>query len=127
MGSEVVARRQERKFHGLSFVTGAEVTRVMAPKAPDRAKQRVREITRCAKGVNIAVHGFGTGSGSVGWGGYVGFCEMSGVLIGRTSWSGWDYGRLFGGSVGDRVVLHNWYFGFGRDWPANTAVVGRGP
>jgi len=42
---------------------------------------------------------------------------------------GCDYGPLFGGSGKDRaaVVLHNWYFGFGRDWPANMAGVGRGP
>jgi RNA-directed DNA polymerase len=45
-----VARPQERKFLGFSFTAGPEVKRVIAPKALDRFKQRVREITRRAKG-----------------------------------------------------------------------------
>jgi RNA-directed DNA polymerase len=48
-----VARRQERKFLGFSFSAGPEVRRVIAPKALDRFKQRVREITRRAKGVSM--------------------------------------------------------------------------
>src|SRR3954452_4590757 len=49
-----VARPQERKFLGFSFSAGQEVKRVIAPKALDRFKQRIREITRRAKGVSIA-------------------------------------------------------------------------
>ena len=41
-----VARPQERKFLGFSFSAGPEVKRVMATKALDRFKRRVREITR---------------------------------------------------------------------------------
>src|SRR4051794_31510889 len=48
-----VARPQERKFLGFSFTVGPEVKRVIAPKALDRFKQRIREITRRAKGVSI--------------------------------------------------------------------------
>src|SRR5437762_3890241 len=44
-----VARLQERKFLGFSFTTGPEVKRLIAPKALDRLKHRVREITRRAK------------------------------------------------------------------------------
>jgi RNA-directed DNA polymerase len=40
-----VARPQERKFLGFSFSAGPEPKRVIAPKALDRFKQRIREIT----------------------------------------------------------------------------------
>ena len=48
-----VARPQERKFLGFSFTAGPEVKRVIAPKALDRFKQRIREITGRAKGVSM--------------------------------------------------------------------------
>ena len=48
-----VARPQERKFLGFSFSAGPEVQRVIAPKALDRFKRRIREITRRAKSVSI--------------------------------------------------------------------------
>src|SRR5258706_4469371 len=48
-----VARPQERKLLGFSFSAGPEIKRMIAPKALDRFKQRIREITRKAKGVSI--------------------------------------------------------------------------
>ena len=48
-----VARPQERKFLGFSFTDGPEVKRAIAPKALVRFKERIREITRRAKGVSI--------------------------------------------------------------------------
>ena len=48
-----VARPQERKFLGFSFRVGPEVKRVIAPKALDRFKHRIREITRRAKSVSL--------------------------------------------------------------------------
>ena len=48
-GKSAVARPQERKFLGFSFSAGPEVKRVIPPKALDRFKQRIREITRRAK------------------------------------------------------------------------------
>src|SRR4051795_11663039 len=48
-----IARPQERKFLGFSFSAGPEVKRVIAPKALERFKQRIREITRTAKGVSM--------------------------------------------------------------------------
>ncbi|MFZ1050316.1 MAG: reverse transcriptase domain-containing protein, partial [Candidatus Sulfotelmatobacter sp.] len=48
-----VARPQERKLLGFSFSAGPEIKRIIAPKALDRFKQRIREITRKAKGVSI--------------------------------------------------------------------------
>jgi RNA-directed DNA polymerase len=47
------ARPQERKFPGFSFAAGPEVKRIIAPKALDRFKSRVREITRRAKSVSM--------------------------------------------------------------------------
>ena len=51
------ARPQERKFLGLSFTIRAEVKRVIAPKALDRFKQRIREIGRasCRERVSFLV------------------------------------------------------------------------
>jgi RNA-directed DNA polymerase len=48
-----VARPQERKFLGFSFTNGSAVKRAIAPKALVRFKDRIREITRRAKGVSI--------------------------------------------------------------------------
>ena len=48
-----MSRPQERKFLGFSFATGPEVKRAIASKAVDRFKQRIREITRRAKGVSM--------------------------------------------------------------------------
>src|SRR2546428_610556 len=48
-----VARPQERKFLGFSFTDGPEIRRRIAPKAVERFKQRIREITRQAKGVSL--------------------------------------------------------------------------
>jgi RNA-directed DNA polymerase len=48
-----VARPQERKFLGFSFTAGPDIKRIIAPKSLDRFKQRIREITRRAKGVSI--------------------------------------------------------------------------
>src|SRR6266446_4336481 len=48
-----VARPQERKFLGFSFAAGPDTKRTIAPKSLERFKQRIREITRRAKGVSI--------------------------------------------------------------------------
>src|SRR5437667_3740099 len=48
-----VARPQERKFLGFSFSDGPVIRRRIAPKAVKRFKERIREITRQAKGVGL--------------------------------------------------------------------------
>jgi RNA-directed DNA polymerase len=48
-----VARPQERKFLGFSFSIGPEVKRIIAPKALERFKHRIRDTTRRAKGVSM--------------------------------------------------------------------------
>jgi RNA-directed DNA polymerase len=81
-----VARPQERKFLGFSFSAGPEVKRVIAPKALDRFKQRVRDITRRAKGVSMKTTIEELAPYMRGWRGYFGFCETPEVLIGLTRW-----------------------------------------
>ena len=48
-----MAPPQERKFLGFSFKAGPDIKRTIAPKSLERFKQRIREITRKAKGVSI--------------------------------------------------------------------------
>ena len=81
-----VARPQERKFLGFSFSGGPQVKRVIAPKALDRFKQRIREITRRAKGVSIETTMEELAPYLRGWRSYFGFCETPEVLIGLTRW-----------------------------------------
>ena len=81
-----VARPQERKFPGFSFTAGPEVKRVIAPKALDRFKQRIREITRRAKGVSMETTMEELAPYMRGLRNYFGFCETPEVLIGLTRW-----------------------------------------
>src|ERR1700676_1991294 len=81
-----VARPQERKFLGFSFTAGPEVKRIIAPKALERFKQRIREITRRAKGVSIKTTMEELASYLRGWRSYFGFCETPELLIGLTRW-----------------------------------------
>ena len=99
-----VARPQERKFLGFSFSAGPEVKRVLAPKALDRFKRRIREITRRAKGVSMKTTIEELAPYMRGWRSYFGFCETPEVLIGLTRWVRCDCGRPCGGSGKHRAV-----------------------
>jgi RNA-directed DNA polymerase len=81
-----VAQPQERKFLGFSFTAGPEVKRVIAPKALDRFKRRVREITRRAKGVSMETTIEELAPYMRGWRSYFGFCETPMVLLYLTRW-----------------------------------------
>src|SRR5262250_2879962 len=81
-----VARPQERKFLGFSFTEGLEVKRTIAPKALDRFKARVREITCRAKGVSIETTIEELAPYMRGWRSYFGFCETPTVLLYLTRW-----------------------------------------
>jgi RNA-directed DNA polymerase len=81
-----VARPQERKFLGFSFTAGPEVKRVIAPKALDRFRRRIREITRRAKGVSMETTMEELAPYMRGWRSYFGFCETPEVLIYLTRW-----------------------------------------
>ena len=81
-----VAQPWERKILGFSFTTKEPQRRRIAPKAMDRFKERVRELTRRTKGVSL--------EGMVkelivylrGWHGYFGFCQTPTVLEDLDSW-----------------------------------------
>ena len=81
-----VARPQERKFLGFSFSASPEAKRVIAPQALDRFKQRIREITRRAKGVSMKTTIEELAPFIRGWRSYFGFCETPGVLVSLTRW-----------------------------------------
>ena len=81
-----MARPQERKFLGFSFTAGPEVKRVIAPRALDRFKQRIRENTRRAKGVSMETTMEELAPYMRGLRSYFGFCETPEVLIGLTRW-----------------------------------------
>jgi RNA-directed DNA polymerase len=99
-----VARPQERKFLGFSFTAGPEVKRVIAPKALDRFKLRIREITRRAKGVSIETTIEELARYMQGWRSYFGFCETPEVLVALTRWVRLRLRAPCGGSGKHRVV-----------------------
>ena len=79
-----VARPQERKFLGFSFTAGPDIKRTIAPKSLD--KQRIRDITRRAKGVSIKTTMEELATYMRGWRGYFGFCQTPEVLVALTRW-----------------------------------------
>jgi RNA-directed DNA polymerase len=83
-----VAKPQERKFLGFSFLIrpGKEPKRRIAPKAIDRFKERVREITRKAKGESMKQMIQELSQYLRGWRGYFGFCETPSELENLDSW-----------------------------------------
>src|SRR5476651_1555097 len=81
-----VARPQERKFLGFSFTAGPDIKRTIAPKWLDRFKQRIRDITRRAKGVSIKTTIEELAQYMRGWRGYFGFCQTPEELIALTRW-----------------------------------------
>jgi RNA-directed DNA polymerase len=124
-----VARPQERTFLGFSFTTGPEVQRVIAPKALDRFKRRVREITRRAKGVSMKTTIEELAPYLRGWRSYFGFCETPVVLLYLTRWvrlrlraAMW---RQWKTPRRRRAALIE--LGVGPRLASNTAGSGRGP
>ena len=124
-----VARPQERKFLGFSFTYGPEVKRVIAPKALDRFKRRIREITRRAKGVSIKTTIAELASYMRGWRGYFGFCETPEVLVSLTRWvrlrlrvALWRQWKTYRRRRAALIAL-----GVRPRLASNTAASGRGP
>jgi RNA-directed DNA polymerase len=81
-----VAKPQERKFLGFSFTSGKELKRKIAPKAIDRFKERVREITHRSRANSMKQVIEKLAQYIRGWRGYFGFCETPSVLRGLESW-----------------------------------------
>src|SRR5271170_6171010 len=81
-----VARPWERKFLGFSFTRNREPKRRIAPKAVDRFKERIRELTSRTRGVSTERMAEELARYLRGWIGYFGKCETPSVLEGLEQW-----------------------------------------
>src|SRR5438105_12871810 len=81
-----VARPQERKFLGFSFTGGKEPKRRIAPKALERCKRKLRELTRRTRGISVEQMMKELASYLLGWKGYFGFCQTPSVLHRLEQW-----------------------------------------
>ena len=81
-----VARPVERKFLGFS-VTNDGSQRQIAPKALERFKMRVRELTQRTRGVSLPELIQPLACYLIGWRGYFGFCQTPRVLSNLDAWT----------------------------------------
>ena len=83
-----VARPQERKFLGYSFWYGpkSEVRRRVAPKALEKLKERVREITSRSSGRSVTAVIAELRSYLAGWKAYFRLAQTPGVLADLDGW-----------------------------------------
>jgi RNA-directed DNA polymerase len=124
-----VARPGQRKFLGFSFTWGRSIRRRLAPKAIQRFKQRVRELTRRTRGVKIETMVEQLALYLRGWRNYFGFCQTPSVLaqleqwyrrrLRSVIWKQWKRGSVRFGELRKR--------GVGRDLAAQTAGSAHGP
>ena len=124
-----VARPWERKFLGFSFTSAGIPKRRIAPKAVDRFKERVRELTSRTKGVSIERMAEELTRYLRGWIGYFGRCETPPVLEGLEQWlrrrlrsaiwKQWKRGSVRFAELRKR--------GVGKDLAAQTAGSAHGP
>lgn len=81
-----VARPHTRKFLGFTFLHRAQTKRRIAPKALDRFKDRVRELTQRTRGISIEQLMGRLKRYLTGWRGYFGFCETPSALQRLDEW-----------------------------------------
>jgi RNA-directed DNA polymerase len=81
-----VARPWERKFLGFSFTSTRVPKRRIAPKAVDRFKKRIRELTSRTRGVSIERMAEDVTRYLRGWLGYFGRCQTPSVLESLEQW-----------------------------------------
>lgn len=81
-----VARPGERKFLGFSFTSGRQPKRRIAPKAIERFKKRIREMTRRTRGVSVAKMAGELAVYLNGWRNYFSYCQTPSVLRDLDSW-----------------------------------------
>jgi len=81
-----VAAPWKRKFLGFSFTREKAPRRRIAPKARQRFKERVREITQRNRGVSMRQRVVELAHYLVGWMAYYGFCETPSVLKELDAW-----------------------------------------
>lgn len=80
-----VARPEERKFLGFSISNDGRERRI-APKALDRFKTRLRELTRRTRGDSLPELIEKLAPYLIGWRGYFGFCQTPRVLSNLDAW-----------------------------------------
>jgi RNA-directed DNA polymerase len=124
-----VARPGQRKFLGFSFTWGRSIRRRLAPKAIQRFKQRVRQLTRRTRGVKIETMVEQLALYLRGWRNYFGYCQTPSVLDGLEQWyrrrlrsviwKQWKRGSVRFAELRKR--------GVGRDLAAQTAGSAHGP
>jgi len=124
-----VARPWERKFLGFSFTSEREPRRRIAPKAVLRFKEKVRELTRRTRGVNVEKMAEELGQYLRGWIGYFGQSQTPSVLQGLEEWTRhrlrsviwkqWKRGSVRFAELRKR--------GVGKDLAAQTAGSPHGP
>ena len=81
-----VARPWERKFLGFSFTAEAQTRRRIAPKAVQRFRERVRELTSRTRGVGRKRMAEELARYLRGWLGYFGKCQTPSVLQSLEEW-----------------------------------------
>jgi RNA-directed DNA polymerase len=124
-----VARPWERKFLGFSFTNEGAPRRRIAPKAVDRFKERVRELTGRTRGVSVERMAEDLSRYLRGWIGYFGKCETPSVLqrlerwirhrLRSVVWKQWKRGTVRFAELRKR--------GVGKDLAAQTAGSAHGP
>lgn len=82
-----VARPWERKFLGFSFTRFGTPKRRIAPKAVDRFKAKVRELTSRTRGISMERMAEELAQYLRGWLGYFGKCETPSVLQSLEEWT----------------------------------------
>jgi len=122
-----VDRPGKRKFLGFSFT--AKAKRRIAPKAIQRYKERIRELTRRTRGVSIETMSEQLVVYLRGWKGYFGKCETPSVLeqldqwtrrrLRLVVWKQWKRGSVRFAELRKR--------GVGGDLAAQTAGSAHGP
>ena len=124
-----VARPWERKFLGFSFTNTGIPKRRIAPKAADRFKERVRELTSRTRGVSIVRMAEDLTRYLRGWLGYFGRCETPSVLVGLEQW----LRRRLRSAIGKQWKRSSVRFaelrrrGVGKDLAAKTVGSAHGP
>jgi RNA-directed DNA polymerase len=124
-----VARPWERKFLGFSFTSADAPKRRIAPKAVDRFKRRIRELTQRTRGVSTERMAEELARYLRGWIGYFGKCETPSVLqrleqwfrhrLRSAIWKQWKWGPVRFAELRKR--------GVSKDLAAQTAGSAHGP
>jgi RNA-directed DNA polymerase len=80
-----VARPEERKFLGFSISNDGSERRI-APKALDKFKMQIRDLTRRTRGISLPQLIEDLTPYLIGWRGYFGFCQTPRVLSNLEAW-----------------------------------------